>query len=298
MALTREIWINQIVGNLFASNSFAARSIDDSAFVNYKTVHVPNAGGKPSVTKGRAEFPATVQTRTDNDLTYTIGEFTTDPFRIQNAEKVELSYDKLESIMGASRLALQEAVADDLLKAWVPSTFTSVVTTGSSVAHYLDSQTGNRKKVTLADILSVKKEFDKADIPAEGRCALLDYEMYNELLDALTANEYHAFLASADAQKGTVGSLFGFDFYQRSKALRVVADGSALASSAAATDSAAGLFWQKDCVSRAIGSTDMFEQASDPTYYSDIVSFAVRAGGSYRRYDKKGVVVLYQGTAV
>ena len=91
MALTKEIWIDSIVGNLFPDNSFASRSADHSAFVNNKTVHVPNAGAKPGVIKGRTSFPASVKSRTDNDLTYEIGEFTTDPFRVPNAETVELS---------------------------------------------------------------------------------------------------------------------------------------------------------------------------------------------------------------
>lgn len=296
MALTKEIWLNDIVDNLFADNSFIARSINHSAFVNNKTVHVPNAGSKPSVTKGRAVFPATVQTRTDNDLNYTIGEFTTDPFRVPNAEQVELSYDKRNSIIASSRSALIEAVHNDVIKAWVPSSYEKVATTGSSVAAHQASATGNRKKVTLADILAVKKLFDKNNIPQNDRCFLLDYEMYNQLLDALTANQYNAFLSTADAAKGTVGQLYGFDFYMRSDVLRVVAAGTSLATEAAATDSAAGLAWQKDCVSIAQGESELFEEQKSPVYYSDVFSMLVRAGGSHVRYDGKGVVVLYQAT--
>lgn len=296
MALTKEIWLNAIVGNLFADNSFIARSLDHSAFVNNKTVHVPNAGSKPSVTKGRNTFPATVHTRTDNDLSYTIGEFTTDPFRVPNADKIELSYDKRESIISSSRSALIEAIHDDVIKSWVPASYEKVATTGSNAAAHQTTATGNRKKVIVADILAVKKIFDKNDIPQNDRCFMLDYEMYNQLLDALTANQYNAFLASADAKKGTVGQLFGFDFYMRSNVLRVIAAGTSLASEAAATDAAAGLAWQKDCVSRALGESELFEEAKSPLYYSDVFSLLVRAGGSYSRYDKKGVVVLYQAT--
>ncbi len=296
MALNKEIWIDSIVGNLFKDSSFLANAVNHSAFVNGKTVHVPNAGSAPVVTKNRNSFPASVDGRTDYDLSYTIDEFTTAPFRISNAEEVELSYDKRESIVSACRQALIEAVAEAVIANWVPSGYDLVQTTGSSTAHYLASQTGNRKAVAIADILEVKKKFDAANIPQEGRCALLDYEMYSQLLGALSASQANAFLATADASKGIVGTLYGFTFFVRSSVLRTVAAGTSLAESASATDQGAGLFWQKDCVSVAMGETDLFEAQNDPTYYGDIVSALVRAGGKYMRYDKKGVVVLAQAT--
>lgn len=298
MALNKEIWLPDLVGNLFADDSFVARSLNHSAFVNFKTVHVPNAGTAPSVTKGRNSFPASVSTRTDYDLTYNIGEFTTDPFRVPNAEEVELSYDKRNSILSASKSAIQEAVANDILTSWVPSSFTVVRTSGDSVAAHLASQTGNRKKITLADVLKIKKEFDKNNIPQNDRYLLLDYEMYAELMEAIVDGHYNeSFSRSADAEKGTVGTIYGFGVYLRSTALRTVAAGTSLAASAGATDQAAGLAWQKDCVSIAKGEAEIFESNNDPLYYGDVFSCLVRAGGSYVRNDKAGVVVIAQANA-
>lgn len=297
MALNKEIWIESIVGNLFADGTFLGRSVNHSSFVDNKTVHVPNAGSAPEVTKNRAVFPATASGRTDYDLDYSIAEFTTAPFRISNAEEVELSYDKRESIVGACREALAEAVANDVLESWVPASFEKVVTTGSGVAPHLTSQTNNRKAVAIADILAVKKLFDKNNIPQEGRCFMLDYEMYNQLLGALSESQANAFLATADASKGIVGKLFGFDFYMRSNVLRCNSGGTALASSAAATDQAAGIAWYDKAVSVALGQTEIFETQNDPTYYGDILSALVRAGGKYMRNDKKGIVLLVQANA-
>jgi len=297
MALQKEIWINDIVKNLFKDGSFAVNSANHSSYVDNHTVHVPNAGSVPSVTVNRGTFPGTVVSRTDNDLTYDIAELTTDPFRIGNAEIVELSYDKRASVLGAHVSALSESADSALIKSWVPSGFDKVLTSGASVSAHLVDATGNRKAVTISDVLAVKKLFDKANIPAEGRCALLDYEMMAELLDSLTQNQYNAFLNSANAQTGIVGELYGFKFYQRSEVLRTVAAGTSLAATNGATDGAAGLFWQRDCVARALGNTEVFESNNDPTYYGDIISCLVRAGGHYTRFDKKGVVVLAQATA-
>lgn len=297
MALNKEIWESAIVEGLFADNSFLARALNHSPFANFKTVHVPNAGSAPAVTKNRSEYPAQAGNRQDYDLTYNLNEFTTEPIHITNIEEVELSYDKRSSILGATQAALKEAVAKDVLKAWVPSGYTLVKTTGDAVAHHLPSQTGNRKKLTLADIVAVKKEFDKANLPQDGRCFLLDYEMYSELLDALSAVQSNAFLASADTARGIVGKLYGFDFYMRSEVLRTVAAGTSLSSGTNATDQAAGIAWSDKFVSVAQGAVEIFAAEKDPTYYGDIISALVRAGGSFMRYDKKGVVILAQDTA-
>jgi len=66
---------------------------------------------------------------------------------------------------------------------------------------------------------------------------------------------------------------------------------------AAATELAAGLAWQQQCVSRALGEVKMFDKLDDPTYYGDIYSFLMRVGGARRRYDKKGVAVIVEANA-
>lgn len=299
MALQKQIWLNSIVEKLFASNTFAARSTDHSAFVTDKTVNVPNAGGAPGVTKNRSTFPATATQRTDYDLTYDINEYSTDPIHLQHSEEVELSYNKRESILKQMKSALADKAHTDLALSWVPTGFAKVATTGANAPAHLKGATpatGNRKSMTKADVLAVKNLFDLDDIPQEGRCILLDAVMYNQLLASLTESEAMAFLNSADAQRGVLGKLYGFDFYMRSTVFRMVAAGTAMASTLAATDSAAGLAWQEDCVSRAMGDNELFENEDDALYYGDVMSALVRAGGSYIRNDKKGVCVIYQAT--
>ena len=73
MALNKQIWLNTIVENFYPDNSFASKSIDDSTFVNYKTVHIPNAGTPSGVEINRTKKPASVSQRTDNELVYNFG---------------------------------------------------------------------------------------------------------------------------------------------------------------------------------------------------------------------------------
>lgn len=297
MALNTEIWIRDIVEAFWADNSFITRSIDHSQYVNNHTVHIPQAGTEPTVTKNRSSFPATIKTRTDSELTYDLDIYDVEPLRTHKLSEVELSYDKRQSMIGQAKRTLQREVYMDILKKWVPSGVTTVVTTGDSEdAHVHTTATGKRKAMTRAEVETIKKIFDSQDVPAEGRTILLDAVMYNQLVNSLTQAENVNFLAGADPVKGVMGKFLGFDFMMRSSVLQTAAGGTLKTGAAAAADCAAGLAWQRDAVSRALGEVVAFENQKDPTYYGDIFSFAVRAGGTSIRSDKKGIILLYQGT--
>jgi hypothetical protein len=298
MALQTEIWVNSIIEGLFADNTFAARSADHSGFVNNITVHVPNAGAAPNVEKNRAVFPASVTTRGDVDLTYDIDEYTTDPIRVSRADDVELSYNKRESVLKGTKQALTDSIYGDLIYRWIPGSGTNLATTGANAASYIPGATGTRKSVAKSDILKLRTQFDSWNFPQEGRSLLLDAVMYSQLLDVLTDTEAAAFLASANAQTGVIGKIYGFDVLMRSQVAKATGAGVEKLWSAAdaATDSAAGIAWHSGAVSRALGATDFFDDPGNPLYYSWIISALVRAGGKHIRADKKGIVLLYQGS--
>ena len=90
---------------------------------------------------------------------------------------------------------------------------------------------------------------------------LLDAVQYADLLDDLTDKELTAFQALANVSKGVMGQLYGFNIMQRSQVLRVKADGETVIKweeEGEATELAAGLAWQQQCVSRALGEVKMF----------------------------------------
>lgn len=262
MPLQKEIWIDSILNGLFAENSFLNYSVDHSEFVSNHVVHVPNAGKESKVEMDRASRPATVSKRDDSELTYQLHEFTTDPVLIENAEEVELSYNKRESVISVDRAHLQEKVGEYILSQWMPTK---------------DSQklkvTG---KVTAGNISALQRAFNKAKIPQMERVILLGADAYGDLLDNLTTSQASAFLACADAQKGVVGNLYGFSFLDPRYAL----------------DGALGLAWHAKYVCRALGEVKMFEETDSPTYYGSMFSFLLRAGGAKMETDEKGVMSL------
>lgn len=297
MAIQRELWQNAIVEGLFADNSFMSKAVNDDMYVNMgKKVHIPNAGSPSKVEVDRSSVPATVTKRTDVDVEYTLNELTTDPILIPNADTVELSYNKRNSVISQDRANLIEKAAEQMLYNWAPSASQFVRTTGTAVLAHTESATGNRKRLIKADVAQLMLKFNQQNIPQEGRYLLLDADMYAQLLDDLSEADKWSFLQSANMQKGILGQLYSFNIMMRSRVLRY-ATGNSLTKwyvSGAATDNAAGLAWHEGSLSRALGEVKMFDSIDNPTYYGDIYSFLVRCGGAIRRNDKEGVLALVQ----
>lgn len=302
MAIQKEIWINDIVSNLFKANPFMNFAMNADEFVLAgKVVHIPNAGSAPTVKRNRTNLPATVLIREDVDITFSLDEFTSDPILIPKADEYELSYDKKESIMGEKKAALSELVGDWMLRNWAPTATGFIYrTSGDSITAHVG--TGNRKAVGIADIKAMQKLMNKNNVPRDGRYAQLDADMYDQLTTAMTATQYRDFSSKLNVEKGVVGELFGFTFVEsRSDVLKYTNDTVPVPkdpdATAATTDNAGGLFWQKDMVIRALGTHEFFENENDATYYGSIYSAMIRAGGRKKRNDGKGVFALVQ-TAV
>lgn len=300
MGIQKEIWQRAIIEGLFPDDSFAAKAVNDDMYVNEgKKVHIPNAGAASKVEVNRSTIPATVKTRTDVDVEYELDEFSTDPVRLPYAETVELSYDKRTSLISQDRAALKENVHQNLLYKWAPASDKTIKTTGAAVLSHTTDATGNRKALVAADILSLMTQFDKQNIPSTGRYLLLDAVMYAQLLDSLTSTQMIGFFNAADVKNGVVGQLYSFNVMKRSEVLRYGSSGSLkkFSESGAADDNAAGLAWWDKAASRAVGEVKMFDSMDNPTYYGDIYSFLVRAGGAIRRNDKKGVWAIVQAAS-
>lgn len=303
MAVQKEIWENDIIESLWADNAFLNYAYNADQFVlQGKVVHIPQAGGSPGTKVNRTNLPATVTQRTDTDITYAIDEITTDPVHIPHADTVELSYDKRNSVLTDTKSAINEAAAMNMLFRWSPTAAKAIIrTTGKDVEAHTDAATGNRKAITLADIKSAKKMFDKQNIPASDRYLLLDADMYEQLTDEMTANEQRDFLRVYDEKTGIFGQLYGFKVMMRSQVMRYTNVATPAPknydTAGTATDNAAALAWHKNSVERALGTVNFYESLGDPTYYGDIYSSLVRLGGRIRRADNKGIVAIVQAAS-
>ena len=320
MAVTPEIWTDYIVGNLFKNNEFLLHSVDESQYVIGGTVvHIPQAGSPSGVARNRSSLPATITRRMDVDITYALDEFTTDPRFIPYADKVELSYDKVDSCMTEDMMYLRQLTAEAMLYNWRSTYF--IKATGAKSADNTIHGSNLRTGVTVKDFALAKSIFNKWGIPKDNRHVILNTEMYDQLCADIRNSQNENLSAIYDNATGELRKLEGFEIHQRATAL--MASNSSLTAVSGTkyfrwsandltytvedyeaiergdspegnTDCCYGLFWHPSCVARAMGSTQMFTKEGDPTYYGDIYSFLQRLGGRARRGDGKGVLGIIQ----
>jgi hypothetical protein len=300
MAIQKEIWQNDIIEALWADNAFLNFAFNADQYVLAgKVVHIPQAGTSVSATTNRTSLPANVTTRTDTEINYSLDEITTDPILIPNADTVELSYDKRNSVLADSKQAISDTAALNILFKWNPTAAGNIIrTTGTAVSAHTDLATGNRKAFTVADVKAANKQFNKWNIPTSDRYMILDADMYDQLMNDLSATQYRDFSASLDQANGVVGKLYSFNIMQRSNVARYTnATTPVPVSWGTAGDvahNAAAIAWHKNSVERALGMVDFFERLADPTYYGDIYSALIRVGGRIRRSDAKGILAIVQ----
>jgi len=304
MALDREQWLADIQENLFKNNEIINRAVNHDGFVNYKTVHVPQAGANPTVTKNLASFPASISQRTDSELTYSMDTYYVEPIHIERGQETAfISYDKRMSILNQHIKTLEEVITNNCLYKWAPAgSGTFVKTTGSAVSTALaPSATSTRLAITLADILSAKSILDNANVP--GRILLMPYSMYNAQLLAIQDVYQMQSYGTSALPNGVVNRIHGFDIMLR--ATTVVYDNTAtpvlktvgdtgVPSSPAATDNLACLAYHPSFVAKAKGNADVFIDENNPAYYGSIVSALQLFGASKMRTAQTGIVAIVQ----
>lgn len=292
MAVTREIWESDLVGNLFKNNEFAKRAFNADAYVLAgKVVHIPVAGAPSAINKNITNFPVAAVKRTDADVTYQIDTYYSVPRHVESIEQYELAYDKRQSVLGEDQSAIIEAAMNGLLYRWAGAN--TILTTGAATAATISGATGNRKLFTKTVFGTVKLAFDRISIPGAGRVALLTADHHQQLLDSFSDVEKTNFNNLADFKNGIVGRYLGFDIMMRSTCQRYRKTGgfwvpvddqdAGFGASDQTGDSAASLFYHESAVERALGTVEMFDGKNRPEYYGDIYSFLLRMGGRIRR---------------
>ena len=296
MAVQKEIWVRDISENLFEGVEFVGRSINHSAYVDNKTVHVPQAGANPSIAKDRNSFPATISQRTDTDLTYSLSEYTTDPILVRDIEELQTSYEKRQSVLRSHIDTMNDRIGKEVLHAWAGSLTNTVDTTGAdSPAALPPSGTGTRKKLTAADIRKAALTLDNQNVPDSGRIMILPAAMYYELFDDDNLVNRNV-LGRETLPSGVIDRLFGFDIYVRNTVNRVTGGGSlkGVTTAGAAGDLFAGIAYHPNFVARALGQIKVFTDDDKPEYYGSVMSAMVMLGASKMYTAETGVVSIVQ----
>jgi len=309
MALQKEIWISDIESNLYANNAFLnVIGKDDSAYVSYKTVHLPQAGSKPTVVIDRASLPAAITQRTDADLTYNLKEFTTNPILIQDTEAVQVSYNKRQDVLSDHIKQLSSSVANNALYSWAASGSGRIVrTSGSAVSGALaPSATSTRKAITLQDLQDARTILASDDINQDEEFYLImPASMYwSQFVGIDKISKFLEFGANTPVlPTGVVNRILGMNIVIRSSV--VVYDNTGtpvikstgsdgLPSSPTTTDNMGCILTSKYAVRKATGSVSVFDNMGDPTFYGDVFSALVLHGAAKARTNQEGIVSIVQ----
>ena len=305
MGLQKEVWSTDIQENLYANNAFMPKSTDHSEWVNYKTVHIPQAGANMAVVKNRQILPAQITERTDTELTYNLNEYTADPILIRNIDELQLSYSKRMSVLGQYTDVLGDTVANNTLYAWAPSGASRITrTTGTATGNALaPGATGTRNALTLLDISKAKAKLDAENVPQEGRVMIIPADMYNSDLLAIPNIIQYYQNGTAVLPSGVVARLFGFDIMVRSSVLvydnqatpvvKTIGD-NGVPVAPATTDNLAILYYHPKFVAKALGSIEVFYDEDKPEFYGSLFSALVMHGATKMRTSQVGVGAIVQ----
>lgn len=326
-----EFWDSTIAQFLLREYPWILRAKDRTAAVLSKSVvHIPQAGNLPGGVRNRKNYPAPMVRRSDTDITYVLDEVSTNPSHISDAEKVELSYDKVGEVLNDHIRQLNFLAAYNALYRWVGKNPTAGgvtnldlnaaniqrTTSGTTAATHLSGATGSRKLLTVDDVAAAKTILitqTKKELNPGKRALLLDETLYNQLkADAKLSNNQQYDLVGAVFQNGDLVKLHGFDIIRTDVLPRFtnaatplakdpltdadIASGTGLPYSvtAAATDNACAILVDFDFVHIAKGPTKVFETLGDATMQGDLYSALFRMGASRERFDQAGVVAIVQ----
>lgn len=301
MAIQKEIWIADIKETLHEGSEFILAGSDHSAYVDNKTVHVPQAGSAPAIAKNRSSVPATIAQRTDTELTYNLDEFTTDPVLIKDLDELQTSYVKRQSVLSQHIAIMNERIGTETAYSWAPSADADLVlrTSGSATAELPHATaTGTRNLLTKEDVAKMARKLDLDNAPKNDRYLVLPTSMYYELfqVDALIRKDFGG---AGDILKGVVNELFGFKIFIRPTVVTYdeasAGAKQAVGASASATDCLGAIGFQKGSVAKALGSINVFADEDKPEYYGSVFSALVMHGASKLRSDDKGIVAMAQG---
>lgn len=269
--LAKEVWTNQLMQNFYPDSAFLSHAKDFSGLVDNDAINMAEAGVDPEVLINNTTYPIKTVERTDKPLRIELDTFETENTLVRRPEAVEYSYDKLETVLMAHRNTLRARTAEKAAHAFAPqkdSVFTPVIQTSGETV-------GNRKRLSIEDILNLKERFDDANVPLENRFLTLNPKHLTDLILIDTK----AFKDITDIVNGVPRRFAGFGILQFSRP--AFYNGTTFEKvpwGEVATDehTFCSFAFQGDEVMKADGSIYMYAKEDDPEQRATIVGFDKR----------------------
>lgn len=272
VGLYPEVWTGELVKafrSAAESIGWYAKIRSYDQYVEKDTIHLVDIGADPEVLVNNTTYPLEVTELEDGDIAVKLDKYQSKPTRVTDDELHALGYDKMSSVVERHKDAFSGTKFKRAIHSIAPAGNTSktpVIMTTGEVSE-------GRKRLTRRDIIALKKAFDKALIPAEGRILVLCADHVADLLeqDQKFSAQYYNY------ESGAISRLYGFEVYEydqcpyfNTETKEKLAYGAIPGES----DAQASVAFTTKRVMRADGSTKTYllEAAQNPTTQENIFS--------------------------
>ena len=245
---------------------------DSSSLVNNDVIHLVDVGVDPDVLINNTTYPIPLQALDDADIAIQLDKYQTKVTPVTDDELYAISYDKMSRVVESHSQAINDskfAKAAHSLCATSNTAKTPVlVTTGER-----DAATG-RLKMTVNDLLAMKRSMDALKVPTVGRRLVLCNDHVNDLLETsqVFKEQYNI-----DRNNGTVGRLYGFDIYEfvNNPLYTTAGAKKAVGATASAGEFQCSFAFYTQRVFKATGSTKMYYSPAntDPEYQRNKLNY-------------------------
>jgi hypothetical protein len=169
-------------------------------------IHIPLENFEADVLINNTTYPIAAQAFTDGEATIQLDKFQTKVTTLSDDQINGASYAKIDSATRAHTRGILSSKFKKAIHALAPAVESAntpvIVTTGTGL--------NGRKRLVYADLVALKRELDKQQMPAEGRRLVLTGEHVNDLLED---RDRFANLLS-DMNSGKVApKIAGFEIY-------------------------------------------------------------------------------------
>ena len=268
MSVFTEVWTGELVKQLRANmdGTFLQGISDQSAIANNNVIHLVDVGVDPEVLVNNSTYPIKTQELSDGDVAISLDKFQTVATPVTDDELHAASYDKIARAREAHANAINDSKFSKAIHALAPAKEATktpcIATTGTA--------DGARKRITLADIIALKKRFDQQKVPTAGRRLVLCPDHVNDLLmtEQRFAEQYYNYT------DGKIANLYGFEVYEFAVCPMFTTAGvkGAIGST---TGNQASVAFYAPSVFVATGDTTMYysEAKTDPLHQRNLINF-------------------------
>lgn len=267
-----EVWTGELIKRLNAGlkADFLNGIPDYSAKVDNEVIHLVDVGGDPDVLVNNTTYPIPIQDLTEGDIPVGLDKFQTKATRVTDDQLYALSFDKYSADVerhGNAILTVKYKKAAHALAPYSHTDKTPVIPTSG------EADASGRKKMTVKDIIALKRAFDNMEVPEDGRVLVLCPDHVNDLLEADQSfkDKYYNYTT------GKLLNMFGFEVYTYVNCPYYTKEGVKVAYNVApaATDQKGSFAFYRPLMFKAQGSTKMYysEARTNPTTQESLVNF-------------------------